>query len=154
MTRVQELQVLTPEMAHAGALASFFDLLKSAGDERFFHPHELTKAGAQEICRYSGKDYYCLMLSNDEVVAYGMLRGWDEGYDVPSLGIAVSPGFRGIGAGKAMLEFLHLVARLRKCSEVMLKVDRENHKAFELYRAFGYRFQEAPGDILLGRIRF
>jgi len=149
---VKELRIVTPGMEQSEALASFFDLLRSAGDERFFHPHELTKAAAKEICRYSGKDYYCLMIRNDDIVAYGMLRGWDEGYEVPSLGIAVSPLFRSIGAGRVLLEFLHLVAKLRNCSEIMLKVDKENHKAFELYRSFGYRFQDHASEILSGRI--
>jgi ribosomal protein S18 acetylase RimI-like enzyme len=83
------------------------------------------------------------------VIAYGLLRGWDEGYDTPSLGIAVSPRSQRNGIGRRLMEHLHDVARARGATRVRLKVYRENTPAVRLYEAFGYSF-EAEGDELIG----
>jgi ribosomal protein S18 acetylase RimI-like enzyme len=150
--QVSELQVCTPTLIHEYALKSFFDSLVSSGDNRFFHPHDFTEEIARKICLYGGKDYYCLMTRLEEIIAYGMLRGWDEGYEIPSLGIAVAPDFRRTGAGKALLEFLHLAAKLRKSKQVMLKVYKENRKALELFKSFGYEFREHSDGVLIGMV--
>ena len=152
-TDLEQPQIITPGMEHKGMLTSFFGLLESSGDTRYFHPHEFTDTVAEDICRHEGKDYYCLMTTADEVIAYGMLRGWDEGYEVPSLGVAVSPRFRNFGVGRTLMHFLHFVAKSRGCNEVMLKLDQDNTKALGLYQALGYQFKEHLGDILIGRLR-
>ena len=88
---MNDLEINVPDLKHKEKLRSFFELLSSSGDVRFFHPHEFTEEAVNRICQHKGQDYYCLMIRFDEIVGYGMLRGWDEGYEIPSLGIAVSP---------------------------------------------------------------
>ncbi len=56
------------------------------------------------------------------IVAYGMLRGWDEGYETPSLGIAVHSEWQARGVGRRMMEHLHQVARVRGAKRIRLKV--------------------------------
>ncbi len=148
------MEIVEPAIKHQEALGSFFQLLVKSGDDRFFHPHPLTTEAAGTICQYSGKDYYCLLMTDQDVVAYGMLRGWDEGFEVPSLGIAVSPRYRSIGAGRALMEFLHVVAKLRRCSQVMLKVSEDNFVAAALYQSLGYEFDGRTDGMLVGRIDF
>jgi [ribosomal protein S18]-alanine N-acetyltransferase len=82
-----------------------------------------------------------------------MLRGWDEGYDVPSLGIAVHPESRGQGLGELLMHFLHCAARRKGAREIMLKVYKENTAAYQLYLRLGYRFdgEEQKGQ-LVGRL--
>src|SRR5205823_2006359 len=80
-----------------GGLAAFFEALRANGDERTFHPHPLTRDEARRRCHYRGKDLYYVATDGARVLGYGMLRGWDEGYAVPSLGIAIAPGCRGVG---------------------------------------------------------
>ncbi len=72
-------------------------MLAARGDGRWFHPHPLTAVEAARPCAYDGRDLYYAAVTGDAVVAYGLLRGWDEGYAVPSLGIAVHPAARGLG---------------------------------------------------------
>jgi ribosomal protein S18 acetylase RimI-like enzyme len=48
------------------------------------------------------------VLQGSRIVGYGMLRGWDEGYSVPSLGILVRAEACGQGIGKLLMEHLHL----------------------------------------------
>lgn len=125
--------------AQADALQRFFASLSLDADAmRTFHPHPFTPESAVTIAHYSGRDYYAGMLIDDEMVAYGMLRGWDEGFEIPSLGIVVSASHRGLGLGRGMMDHLHAVARDRGAMTIRLKVYKTNSGAAELYRRMGY----------------
>lgn len=92
------------------------------------------------------KDYYCMIMINQTVVAYGMLRGWEEGYDVPSLGVAVDSNYRGKGLGRLMCEYLKTVAELKGSKKIRLRVHKDNNKAKTLYLSLGYVFSDEPKD--------
>jgi len=145
-----ECQVLRPE--HASALASFFDRLRAREVERLFHPHPLTAEEASKRASHCGKDFYCVLAHEAAIVGYGMLRGWDEGYEVPSLGIVVDPTVQGRGYGKLLMEFLHATARHRGASRIRLKVYPDNLKAVTLYRSLGYEFEEPENGQLIGTL--
>lgn len=131
-------------------LAEFFRALMDAGDEQEFHPHPLTPQEAERLCRYEGRDLFYVLTDGARVLAYGMLRGWDEGYDVPSLGIAVHPNERGRGIGRLLMEFLHTAARRRGAPRVRLKVYPRNEPALRLYRRLGYAFSGKEQGQLVG----
>lgn len=135
----------------AESLAGFFEALVSSGEARYFHPHPLTREEAFARARYRGNDLYYLFIEDEAVVGYGMLRGWDEGYEIPSLGIAIHPEARGKGLACAFMFFLHAVALRKGAKRVRLKVHRENTRALALYRKLGYLFQEQEeGSQLVG----
>ena len=131
-------------------LARFFHALRKAGDDRHFHPHPLTDDEAKRRAEYSGKDLYYVLVEGDTVFGYGMLRGWDEGYEVPSLGIVIHPSVRGTGLGELFMLFLHIVARRRGANKVRLKVHPDNTAAVALYRKLGYTFQTEEAEQLVG----
>jgi ribosomal-protein-alanine N-acetyltransferase len=133
-------------------LAGFFRALKRAGDDRYFHPHPLTDEEARRRAHYSGKDLYYVLAEGDMVLGYGVLRGWDEGYEVPSLGIAIYPSVRGMGLSKLFMHFLHVAARRRGASKVRLKVHPDNTAAVTLYKRLGYTFQSEEAGQLVGFI--
>ena len=133
-------------------LAEFFRALKRSGDDEHFHPHPLTKEEARRRAHYSGKDLYYILVEGDIVLGYGMLRGWDEGYEVPSLGIVIHPSIRGMGLGKLFMQFLHAAAQRRGASKVRLKVYPDNTTAVTLYRGLGYTFQAEEAGQLVGFI--
>jgi [ribosomal protein S18]-alanine N-acetyltransferase len=134
------------------AFGDFLVGLKANGDEATFHPHPLTIDQAAQLVRYSGRDLYYLVIDGRRVLAYGMLRGWDEGYEVPSLGIAVDPRARGRGLGLCLMHFLHFAARQRGARAVRLTVGRANYSAIRLYERLGYRFEPRGADELLGKL--
>jgi len=70
-----------------------------------------------------------------------MLRGWDEGYAVPSLGIAVRAEAQGSGLGRLVMGYLHTEARRRGAPRIRLKVYPDNVRAVELYRSLGYEYR-------------
>lgn len=138
---------------HAPALARFFARLQQSKSEEFFHPHPLTAEEANVRSNYTGRDFYCVMLQDNGVVGYGMLRGWDEGYAIPSLGIAVDSSVRGRGCGRALMNFLHEMAKERGANKVRLKVDPRNGPAIELYRSLGYILEPQPDGQLIGLLQ-
>jgi len=133
-----------------GPLAQFFGELVRADDERWFHPHPLTRAYAQELGAYAGRDLYVLMVDERQVLGYGMLRGWDEGFEVPSLGIAISPAHTGRGLGRRMMEFLHEAAAKRGAKKIRLTVDESNLAAIRLYTSLGYTLIPDESGRLVG----
>lgn len=147
------LEVVLINRVESGSLGAFFSALMGAGDGVFFHPHPLTPAGAIERVGYHGIDLYYAVLEGDRILAYGMLRGWDEGYDIPSLGIAVHPSERGRGLGEFLMRFLAKAARRRGATSVRLTVDESNLRAIALYRRLGYDFQAFKTGSLLGLLQ-
>lgn len=143
-----EIRQLSPEWAVS--LAAFFSSLEQNGDAHFFHPHPFTEEQAKRLCEYTGQDLYYIAVADQNVVGYGMLRGWDEGYEVPSLGIAVHPRIRGLKIGLTLMEFLHAAARFRGAKRIRLKVYRDNVSARKLYEGLGYKFKEEEGPEIVG----
>ena len=58
-------------------------------DETFFRPHPFTPEEARRIVSLRGHNVFAILVDGDRAVAYGMLRGWDEGYATLALGIAI-----------------------------------------------------------------
>ncbi len=139
-----EFRIVGP--GDAGKLADIFAEL----DSPFFGPHPLTPDEATRLANRSGRDVYALLVADQLPVAYGMLRGWDEGYTTPSLGIAVRTSAKGRGYGRLMMERLHDEARARGADRVRLRVHPDNTVARRLYESFGYVDQgEERGERLM-----
>ena len=147
---------------HEAGLAGLFSALAAAGDERFFHPHPLTPEAARAICRRrdtvatNTADEFHVAIDGSGgdgpgvIVAYGLLRGWAEGFAVPSLGIAVHPAHRGRGIARSLMHHLHDVAAGRGAERVRLKVYRHNTAALRLYESLGYEFRPHSPTELVG----
>lgn len=136
--------------AWVDAITRFFSDLKANRDDQTFHPHPFTRLAAEKIASQTGRDVYLLMVAASEVVGYGMLRGWDEGYAVPSLALAIAPSHRGCGLGRMFLEYLHEQASARGAQKVRLKTYPSNHRALSLYESSGYRFSGKKNEQLVG----
>ena len=119
-------------------------------DDAFFRPHPFTAEEAQRLADYSGGDLYALLADTRGPVAYGMLRGWDEGYATPSLGIAVRRTAQGRGFGRQMMNHLHAEARRRGADHVRLRVHPDNVVARRLYESLGYvHIGEDRGELVM-----
>ncbi len=119
-------------------------------DETYFRPHPFTADEASKLCTYSGRDVYALLVDGNRPVAYGLLRGWDEGFDTPSLGVAVRSDSQGRGYGRLMMAHLHAEARRRGAARVRLRVHPDNFRARRLYETLGYEYRgEERGELLM-----
>jgi [ribosomal protein S18]-alanine N-acetyltransferase len=121
-----------------------------ASDAEYFHPHPFTDEAIESIIHNVHQDLYYILAEGTNVLGYGMLRGWDEGYSVPSLGIAIHPRARGIGLGKAFMHFLSAAARRKGATRVRLRVKRGNTRAVKLYESLGYKFPFEEDGYLVG----
>jgi ribosomal-protein-alanine N-acetyltransferase len=122
------------------ALESLFLEFISEGVDRYFHPHPLDRQTAERICCSAGRDYYCCGWDGTTAISYGLLRGLDEGFVVPALGIATRRGRRRQGLARAMMKHLHSIARQYGVKRIRLKVYPGNQAAIPLYLSFGYVF--------------
>jgi len=145
-----EIRVVSPEWEQP--LVDFFTALRISG-ERNFHPHPFTDEAAKTLAQYRGRDLYYLLVAGNAILAYGILRGWDQNYAIPSLGIAVHPEARRGGLGELMMRFLHCAARRNGARQVRLKVYPENASARSLYTKLGYKFDSVEEESqLVGRL--
>lgn len=143
------LAVRQLEASDGDGLADLFSAFARANYESMFHPHPFDRDTAYRIAGYMGLDYYCCAWNAGTAVAYGMLRGFDAGFAVPSLGIATHPDHRGIGLAKAVIANLHQTALSRGASSIRLKVYPNNGAAKSLYDRFGYIFS---GEVDQGQL--
>ena len=132
------------------SLAEFFSRLALDPTARFFHPHPFDSTHAARYANFPGHDLYYVAVCSNNVLAYGMLRGWNDGFDVPSLGIALDRVVRNKGLGKTFMHFLHAAARMRGAAKIRLKVHPDNQPALGLYRQLGYHFEDHLSDELVG----
>jgi ribosomal-protein-alanine N-acetyltransferase len=153
VTAVLEVQPVTAAMEPD--LAALFDDIRASGDDRYFHPHPFDAASAARIAHYSGRDLYfaATLPGEPRLAGYGMLRGWDAGYEVPSLGIIIAPWARGRGLSRPLMQFMHEAARARGCDRIRLKVYPDNAAALKLYRGLGYVFSAEEQGQLVGSVR-
>jgi [ribosomal protein S18]-alanine N-acetyltransferase len=119
-------------------LARFFADNDIEAVRRYFHPFPLDSATAYRIASVPRLDRYYIALQNDEIVALGMLRGWDEGYEVPSFGLMVGSRHQELGLGKKMTEFAIRDALRLRCRKVRLSVYKSNSRAMSLFSSVGF----------------
>jgi GNAT superfamily N-acetyltransferase len=146
------LEIVKASPSHQAELSALFKQFRLAGYENTFHPHALTAEAAERICAYDGKDFYCVLLKDGHAMGYGLLRGWDEGYRIPRLGIALAPQSKGSGFGECLMNFLHAVAKSKGSDEIQLRVYKENQPAISLYKKLGYKFTNENDAQLLGTV--
>ncbi len=148
MRKTLEYVAVSPFWAEK--LAQFFKDIIANKDDLYFHPHPLTCEMAKEIAAYEGDDLYLLQIKDNEIAGYAMLRGWGEGFAIPSLGIAIHPNFRNRRLSKKFMKFLHNQAKAKGAAKVRLKVHLDNTGARHLYESLGYSFSDEENGQFIG----
>lgn len=129
-------------------ISDFFQ--KNQDAYEFFKPHKLNFAVFKDIILRKLKDMYIFMANENEFIGYGILRGWDEGYETPSLGILISKSERGKGISIILMNKLHEIARNNNSKKIRLKVFKNNIFAIKLYQKLEYQLDELNDNELLG----
>ena len=120
------------------ALARFLERNDVPEVTRHFHPFEMTAASAEEIALHAGDDWYFGTFVRGKLLALSMLRGWNEGYDEPSFGIAVDADWHGRGIGSVLTDFTLERAPWLGSRRVRLSVYASNERAHRMYLARGF----------------
>ena len=147
MRRMDEslrIRPLGPEDAEQ--LADLLAELAADPEALHFHPHPFTRAAAKQIAERTGirEDLYFGAVLEGRLAGYGMLRGWDEGYTIPSFGVAVGVRYRGAGVGRSLLRYAISMARQRGARSMILKVHPSNVSARHIYESEGFTFDPVP----------
>src|SRR5262245_35037292 len=90
------------EATDEDALVAMFARSSGHAEMHFFDPFPLTADYARRLVSEPRRDRYYVAVLDREIVGLSMLRGWDEGYDIPSFGIMVDPGWRGQALGSTL----------------------------------------------------
>jgi ribosomal protein S18 acetylase RimI-like enzyme len=130
----------------------FISLTGDAETTLFFHPHPFTREFAAELCAnlHIRKDRYYVATYKGTVIAYMMLRGWDEGFAVPSFGVCAHPELREVGLGQALLAHAVKESRAAGADKLRLTVFKTNERAVHVYRKFGFVFHDKNEIELIG----
>jgi ribosomal protein S18 acetylase RimI-like enzyme len=107
--------------------------------KRQFNPFPLTRDIAFHIAYENHMNKYYSVVFNEKIIGLGMLRGWDEGFLVPSIGLLIDKDFQGMGLGKLLLEYLLNEAKKLHCHRVRLTVYVSNQAAVNLYKSVGFQ---------------
>jgi ribosomal protein S18 acetylase RimI-like enzyme len=141
---VEDLTVEPLTEANVAELIAFLERV-----DRTYFTHDEADASRFLV---EPEDVHVLGRSEGGVVAFGMLRGWHEGYVTPSLGLAVARDSEGRGLGRAMMGELERLARARGATQIRLRVHPANERARRLYEGCGYRSAGMErGEILMLR---
>lgn len=146
----QQFEIVRLDSEHLAAARGLFAQIAADPTAEFFHPHPFSPVVAEDIANQMGADEYILLLVDGKPEGYGILRGWDEGYDIPSLGIYVTPAMRGTPAARFLMNSLHDLAASHGAETIRLKVHPNNQAAFRLYSKFGYVFDRDDNGQLIG----
>jgi ribosomal protein S18 acetylase RimI-like enzyme len=136
------------------SLVEFFKDIREAGSyNQYYHPFELTAEVAREQCSHKGSDLIFVIAVGKKIIGHGMLRGWEEGYRVPSLGIIIHPDFAGMGIGAMFMRFLHLAAWFKDAKAIRLSVYKDNIPAVNMYKKLGYELVHKNSKVYIGTLR-
>ena len=105
---------------------------------RFFHPFAYDESVIADALARQGRDVFMGLFWQEQVVGFFMLRGWNEGYDVPAFGILIDEQYRGYGLEMAALDTAKVICRLRNVSRLMIKMHPDNISAKGVARKTGF----------------
>ena len=93
---------------------------------KYFVPFSFKEDSITKIINDAVNDKYFGIFINDDLAGFYMLRGFDEGYEVPSYGVWISDKFSGLGLSKLTLQHAITFCKLNGLKKIMLKVHPEN----------------------------
>jgi ribosomal-protein-alanine N-acetyltransferase len=127
------------EAGDSEPLEHFFENNNRPEVLRQFNPFPLSPEVARKIALDHSLDHYYVLISRSgEVAGLCMLRGWNEGFDIPSFGVIVDIQYRRLGLGRTMTEFAIAEARRLHADWLRLSVNESNRYAKSLYESLGF----------------
>lgn len=131
------LAVRRLDLSDAPALAQFFQS-QPPDYLRYFTPFTFDAERISSILRQAHRDCYLGVWWADDLVAFFMLRGFDDGFEIPSYGVAVDHRFQGRGLARLTLVASKSICRLIGAPRLMLKVHPANVGAHHMYESEGF----------------
>jgi len=108
---------------------------------RFFHVFGSDVRAIALLLGGVKRDVYAGIFWEGSLICVFMLRGWDEGYEVPAFGLVVARNHRGKEVLTMAMEAAKLVARLRGAARLLCKVHPDNEAGTAGALRLGWRPQ-------------
>ena len=93
----------------------------------------------KEILERATNDKYFGVLISEKIVGFYMLRGFDDGYEIPSYGVWVAKEFSDLGLAKLTLQHAISYCKVNGIKKIMLKVHPDNSVAKKTYENYGFK---------------
>jgi ribosomal-protein-alanine N-acetyltransferase len=142
LTVPSEIVIEAVEAGHAQALAELFEGNRVPAVSDSFDPFPLTVDEARRIALEPRLDAYFVARTDAGLIGMSMLRGFDDGFEVPSFGIFVDHRHHGRGVGRRLTAWTVGEARRRGCAAIRLSVYASNEAGVHLYRSLGFEERE------------
>ena len=122
----------------------------------FFNPFGFDEFTLTRVLTNSEKDVFAGIYCAGSLAGFFMLRGWDEGFDVPAYGVLIDEGHKNYGLATVTLRAAKAVCKLRRAPRLMLKVSPANAPAKRLFERAGFRQTgvNSAGDLLIYHLDF
>jgi sugar phosphate isomerase/epimerase/ribosomal protein S18 acetylase RimI-like enzyme len=122
----------------APILGGFFERNNVPAVTSLFSPFPLTSATAESLLNEAEADLFFGLFQGGRIVAFSMLRGMDEGYQIPSFGLFVDHDFQRLGLGRKLLQFTCRYADIKGFDKIRLSVFEDNEGGKKLYGELGF----------------
>lgn len=106
---------------------------------KYFIPFNFDEETINKMLVKAEHDKYFGVFVNNNIVGFYMLRGFDEGYEIPSYGVWISKKYSGLGLSKLTLQHAISLCKLNRVKKLMLKVHPDNKIAKNIYESFGFK---------------
>ena len=148
MLKNVEIKELQPEQ-----VSTLSELILNAPEDysKYFVPFSFKEDSITKIINDAVNDKFFGIFITDDLAGFYMLRGFDEGYDVPSYGVWISDKYSGLGLSKLTLQHAITFCNLNGIKKIMLKVHPEHTIAKNIYENFGFEqdgFDDENGNYI------
>lgn len=150
MTNIKSVEIKILKVEHIS------DLIKKLSNEqpeylKYFTAFEFSSEKFNTLLKKAVNDKFYGIFVGDEIAGFYMLRGFDEGYEIPSYGVIILSNFANKGLSKLTLFHAFTLCRINNIKKLMLKVRPENIYAKKLYESLGFAktgFDEKNGNYI------
>ena len=123
---------------------------------KYFIPFSFDLQTIKDRMENLKQDSFWGIFINYKLVGFYLLRGFDEGYEIPSYGVWISKEFSGKGSSKLTLQHAISFCKLNHIGNLMLKVHPDNIIAKKIYERFGFHKSgiDPNNDNIIYHIKF
>ncbi len=146
MNDLKDIYIFTLNPADAGELTALLISSRKEYSEHFI-PFPFEFDVIKKILTEKILDRYFGLRVDGKLAGFYMLRGFDNGYQIPSYGVWIAEEFSGRGLSKLTLQHAVAFCKLNGIKKLMLKVAPDNLTAKSIYENFGFAFSGVDKNI-------
>lgn len=150
MTTLKKSLTIRPLEPIDAALITDFMSRQSAEYKSFFYAFGTDENDIKKKLDSCREDSYSGVFWRDTLISIFMLRGWDDGYEIPAFGVLVDEKFRGQSILSLTVDTAKIICRLAGAEKIMVKIHPNNTPLKNVHRMGFYRtgIEESTGNVI------